>query len=134
MSNDTIARLDKIIQLQAENDQNINAAFSAYESSLAAAQAEIERLRGLFKIDGEQHDSFIKRLTGDHETRVARYADALATERATVATLTARVTGLEAGIASACEIGVGPHKLPNSTVKRIHTALRALLQKDKTNG
>jgi len=52
--------------------------------ALAAAQAEIERLRDLFRIDGEQHAERIRQLTAAHELRINKYADALAASRAEV--------------------------------------------------
>ena len=45
-------------------------------SAIKAQAAEIERLRELFRIDGEQHAAHIKGLTQAHEARVAKYAEA----------------------------------------------------------
>ena len=49
--------------------------------ALAAQAAEIERLRDLFKIDGELHAQHIKDLTTRHEMRINKYLDALNSER-----------------------------------------------------
>jgi tRNA/tmRNA/rRNA uracil-C5-methylase (TrmA/RlmC/RlmD family) len=40
------------------------------------ARAEVERLRELFRSDGEQHAQFVKTLTEAHEVRITKYADA----------------------------------------------------------
>lgn len=48
------------------------------------AKAEVERLRELFRADGEQHAQFVKNLTKAHEDRITKYADAFADFRAEV--------------------------------------------------
>lgn len=57
------------------------------------AVAEIERLRGLFRLDGEQHAQHIKRLTEAHEARITKYATALAERDATIERLTREADG-----------------------------------------
>jgi len=51
--------------------------------------AEIERLRDLFRLDGEQHAQHIKGLTEAHEARITKYATALAERDAQIERLTA---------------------------------------------
>lgn len=48
------------------------------------ARAEVERLRELFRADGEQHAQFVKNLTKAHEDRITKYADAFKEMRAEV--------------------------------------------------
>lgn len=46
-------------------------------------EAEIERLRDLFRKDGEQHAAYTSRLTARHETRITKYAEAVEALRKT---------------------------------------------------
>ncbi|MFG1302116.1 hypothetical protein V5F49_20210 [Xanthobacter sp. V3C-3] len=57
-------------------------------SALASRDKEIERLRDLFRVDGEQHAAHVKGLTERHEARITKYADAVAEQRALAATAT----------------------------------------------
>jgi hypothetical protein len=60
----------------------------AYEPPLKAfdhmdeAADEIERLRGLFVLDGEQHALIVKGLTEAHEKRISKYFDEIERLRA----------------------------------------------------
>lgn len=44
---------------------------------IESLEAEIERLRDLFRMDGEQHAAHIKGLTKRHEARIAKYAETI---------------------------------------------------------
>ncbi|CAH1665726.1 MULTISPECIES: hypothetical protein [unclassified Chelatococcus] len=79
MSIATVQRQASAAEMAAEIDRR-----GAVIDSL---EAEIERLRDLFRMDGEQHAAHIKDLTERHEARITKYAEAVqahrdATERA----------------------------------------------------
>jgi CHASE3 domain sensor protein len=50
--------------------------------ALSQKDAEIERLRDLFRVDGEQHATRIREMEKAHDARVAKYYEALEAERA----------------------------------------------------
>lgn len=81
-SDDLVARLRRRSELFAGGTALVN-------PDGPEAADEIERLRGLFRLDGEQHAAQIKELTERHEARITRYAEVLAEQRA-LATLQKR--------------------------------------------
>ena len=99
MSNDLIERgRAKAIDLLEHRHATAGWLMQELADALAAQAVEIEQLRNLFKIDGEQHAQHIKDLTARHEARTLKYLDKVTAERVRADALAARVAELEAAL------------------------------------